>query len=213
MFMELSKLIQDYNLEIKGIIHVGAHHLEEREIYNQCNVNNVIWIEGNDDLIPYCREVLDNYNSSDMLLNYLVSDMNDVEINFNITNNTQSSSILEFGKHKTYYPGVNFIKTVKKKTFTLKTIIDSNDIDMSKYNMINLDLQGIELRALKGLGEYIKHIDCIYTEINDDIIYKENDFVDDIDVYLGGVGFERVETFVLDEKWGDALYIRVLNEI
>lgn len=209
MFIPLNTLKTTYNMNIKGIIHVGAHHAEEKESYNQCGVENVVWIEGNDDLIPIIQEKLNNFNSNDQILNYLISDTNNEEVKFHITNNTQSSSILDFGKHKQYYPGIDFVKSVTKHTKTLKNIIDIHNINMCNYNMVNLDLQGVELRALKGLGEYINHIDYIYTEVNNDVIYQNNDLIVDIDIYLAQYNFKRVETVMLSEQWGDAFYLKI----
>jgi FkbM family methyltransferase len=208
MFISLKDIVTKFNAKIRGVIHVGAHLLEEKEAYTENNINNIVWIEGNDELIPKCQEILNNLNSSDKILNYLVYDVDGVELEFNITNNTQSSSVLPFGKHKQYYSYIEYIKTLKKKTYTLKTILTENNVDISKYNMLNLDLQGIELRALKGLGDLINNIDYIYTEVNNDTIYEGNDFIADIDSYLQGHGFIRAETFMLSEQWGDALYIR-----
>jgi len=209
MFIDLQQIITKHNIKIKGIIHVGAHKLEEYESYKNCGINKVVWIEGNDELIELGKQkLIENNAQEQILLNYLVYDQDDVELDFNITNNTESSSILQFGKHKQYYSYIDFVKVLKKTTKTLKSIIEENKIDLNFYNMLNLDLQGVELRALKGLGELIKNFNCIYTEINDDSIYIDNDYVADIDSYLNQYGFKRAETFMLSEKWGDALYIK-----
>jgi FkbM family methyltransferase len=208
MFIELENLIKAHDLQIRGVIHAGAHQLEEKEIYTKNNINNVIWIEGNEDLIPRCREILSELNSNDLLLNYLIYDEDDLEMEFKITNNTQSSSILEFDKHKQYYDYISFIDKKIKKTRTLKSIIKDYSIDIKNYNMLNLDLQGVELRALKGLGDYIDYIDYVYTEVNNDSIYHNNDLISDIDDYLLSKGLIRVDTFMLSEQWGDAFYVR-----
>ena len=209
MFIPLNTIISKYNLNIKGILHVGAHHAEEKESYNECNINNVIWIDGNEELIPIIKERLNALNSQDLVLNYLVCDKDDEELQFHITNNTQSSSILEFDKHKVYYPGIDFIRTVTKKAYTLKYIIEKNNINMADFNMLNLDLQGVELKALVGMGDYLNHIDYIYTEVNNDSIYKDNDLITNIDKYLLEHKFVRVETVMLSEQWGDALYVKI----
>jgi FkbM family methyltransferase len=209
MFIDLKTLIDRYSLNIRGVIHAGAHQLEEKQCYTSNNIHDVVWIEGNEDLIPACKQILSELNAPDPVLNYLVYDQDDVELNFKITNNTQSSSILDFGKHKQYYSYIDFIDSKVKKTATLKTIIEKNNIDISKYNMLNLDLQGVELRALKGLGNLINNIDYVYTEINNDDIYQGNDLVADIDLYLEQFGFKRVETLMLSEQWGDAFYMKV----
>jgi len=208
MFIPLNILKEKYQLDIKGILHLGAHHAEEKESYNECGVNNVVWVEGNEELIPIIKDNLKRLNSDDAVLNYLVCDKDNEELQFHITNNTQSSSVLDFDKHKIYYPGVDFIKTITKRAYSLKHIIEENNIDMSNFNMLNLDLQGVELKALKGMGEYLNHIDYIYTEVNNDSIYKDNDLIVNIDEFLCGYKFIRVETAMLSEQWGDAFYIK-----
>jgi FkbM family methyltransferase len=208
MFIDLKTLVNKYNLSIRGIIHAGAHQLEEKQSYTENNIHNVVWIEGNEDLIPRCKEILTELNAPDPVLNYLVYDVDDVQLEFKITNNTQSSSILNFEKHKQYYDYIDFVETKVKKTKTLKTIILENNIDMSKYNMLNLDLQGVELRALRGMGDLLNHIDYIYTEVNNDFIYQNNDLISDIDEYLKQFKFIRADTLMLGEQWGDAFYIK-----
>jgi len=84
------------------------------------------------------------------------------------------------------------------KTKTLKTIIDENSIDLANYNMLNLDIQDVELKAIKGFGEYISHIDYIYTEVNEDLVYENNDLMKDIDDYLFLKGFLRKETCLIN---------------
>ena len=47
MLINLEELISKYNLNIKGIIHCGAHHAEEFKLYKKNKINNVVWIEAN----------------------------------------------------------------------------------------------------------------------------------------------------------------------
>ena len=88
----------------------------------------------------------------------------------------------------------------------MKNIICNYDIP---FNFINLDIQGVELKALKSMEEYLNHIDYIYTEVNSDYVYENCSLVTEIDDYLNKFGFIRVETsWWSDCKWGDAFYIR-----
>jgi hypothetical protein len=73
----------------------------------------------------------------------------------------------------------------------------------------NLDIQGVELRALKGMESYLDSIQYIYTEVNSDYVYKECCLITELDDYLGQFGFKRVETSWCDNTgWGDAFYIK-----
>ena len=55
MFISLKNIIQKYNLQIKGVIHVGAHKGEELSSYFKNNIKNVILIEANNELIKYIK--------------------------------------------------------------------------------------------------------------------------------------------------------------
>ena len=94
--------MRKYNLNVKGILHIGAHDCEELVDYllGGCPLNKILWIEGNPKLV----ENIKNRNNKIIIFNNIVSDIDNKECIFNITNNGQSSSILELGTHKKYYP-------------------------------------------------------------------------------------------------------------
>ena len=142
---------------------------------------------------------------------HIDKNINDVEddVIINISNNGQSSSILELGLHKIKHPEVHYINSFKSRSKRLENVI-SNYKSIS-FNFLNLDIQGVELRALKSLGNYyLEKVDYIYTEVNCDYVYEKCDLIGDIDKYLSTFGFKRVETsWFGDCKWGDAFYIKV----
>lgn len=207
MLIDLYNLIIKYDLHIRGIIHCGAHHAEEFGIYDKCNINNVIWIEANPNACDVCRQKLFGINNNIVIESAI--DINDgIETKFNITNNGESSSLLELKNHLIYYPNINVIKSINVTTKRLDTIINENDINMKNFNFLNLDLQGIELRAIKSIGNYISNIDYIYTEINRDELYMECDTINELDEYLLNKNFIKVEEVWTHANWGDAFYIK-----
>jgi hypothetical protein len=88
------------------------------------------------------------------------------------------------------------------------TKLDLLSFDRSKYNFINIDVQGYELEVFKGGTETLKTIDYVYAEINKDELYKGCPMVEDLDVFLETFGFKRNETIMATPTWGDALYIK-----
>jgi FkbM family methyltransferase len=90
------------------------------------------------------------------------------KVRFNISNNGQSSSLLDFGLHTTFHPDVHYVAFFNTETKLLKNILPSYNIH---YNFLNLDIQGVELKALKGMEEYLPNVDYIYTEVNSDYVY------------------------------------------
>jgi FkbM family methyltransferase len=201
MLIPLQLLIEKYNIQFKGILHVGAHECEELKDYQLYITNDkILWIEAMPDKVEFCKYTYPGI----FIENAVILDKIE-KVKFNISNNGQSSSILNFGLHSYFHPSVYYVHSFETETKLLKDIICKYDID---YNFINLDIQGVELRALKSMEEYLQNIDYIYTEVNCDEIYQGCDKVVDLDEYLELFGFKRVETYWTDCRWGDAFYIK-----
>ena len=113
--------------------------------------------------------------------------------------------MLDFGLHSTFHPSVKYVTCFETETKLLKNILPNYNIN---YNFLNLDIQGAELKALKGMEEYLNNVDYIYTEVNSDYVYKGCALIGELDQYLIQFGLHRVETKWTDYKWGDAFYIR-----
>ena len=80
---------------------------------------------------------------------------------------------------------------------------------MENVNFINLDIQGVELRALKSMESYLHHIDYIYTEVNTEEVYKGCDQMNDLTEYLSQFGFKLADARIYRQfGWGDAFYIK-----
>ena len=204
MLIKFKDLCKNYGFLPRGIIHVGAHELEELSDYNGEGVNKIIWIEGNPDIVETNKNKGDGIDQ--VLLQALIWEEDGLDLPFNITNNLQSSSILKMDKHTQYHPQVTVDRTITLSSITLSTLLESIKFDPSLYNFINLDIQGVELRALKGFEKYLSGIDYIYTEVNSGSVYAGNDTINNIDGYLEKFGFIRTETMLTDFEWGDAFY-------
>jgi len=207
MLIKYKTIIEKYNLKIENVLHVGAHEAEEYNDYFSNGCKKVVWIEGNPTLAENLKKRLDK--EKNIVFNNIVSENDDEEVNFMITNNGQSSSILELGTHKDLYPNIVVVKQQKLKTKKIKTLFTENNLSLSDIDFINLDIQGAELLALKGIGEELHNFKAVYTEVNTSKVYKNCVLLHELDEYLSKYSFKRVETF-LDEtgNWGDSLYIK-----
>jgi len=213
MLININELKSRFNINIKGILHIGAHNCEEFSDYISFGVNssNIYWIEA----LP---KLVEKNKLNNPLLNIyqaLIYDEDNKEIEFNITNhdkdvnNLQSSSILEFGSHSTSHPQVKVVEKVKMKTSRMDSIIEKYDIAMKNVNFINLDIQGVELRALKSMESYLNNIDYIYTEVNTEEVYKNCDQMTDLSEYLLKNNFSLADARIYKQfGWGDAFYIK-----
>ena len=202
MLIPLDNLVSKYNFKFKGILHVGAHECEELLSYEEyISRDKILWIEALEDKVQNSKLSYPGI----LIENAVVSDKVET-VTFKRSNNGQSSSFLDFGLHEILHPDVWFVESFQAETKLLKNIICDYDID---FNFLNLDIQGAELKALKGMENYLTKVDYIYTEVNSDYVYKDCSLIGEIDDYLGQFGFTRVETVWSEEcQWGDAFYIK-----
>ena len=201
MLIPLHDLVRKYNVHFKGILHVGAHECEELNDYETyLPRNKILWVEAIPHKVNECKQRYPKL----LIENAIVSDVVE-NVQFKISNNGQSSSMLDFGLHSHYHPNVHYVTGFDGTTSLLKDILPKYDI---QYNFLNFDIQGAELKALKGMEEYLNRVDYLYTEVNSDYVYKECALVTELDEYLLQFGLHRVETKWTDCKWGDAFYIR-----
>lgn len=204
MKITFDELISKYNINVTGILHIGAHECEELQAYNNCGINNIYWVEAMDKKVKLMKD-----KGIENIFQAVIDEEDNKQLQFNITNNGQSSSILELGTHKRNHPEVHVSEVLNVTTTRLDTLIDRENIPIETINFINLDIQGVELRAMKSMEKYLKHIKYIYTEVNTEHVYKGCDLLSDIDNYLGLHGFTRVACIMHNRcGWGDAFYIK-----
>jgi FkbM family methyltransferase len=198
--------LDKHGISVSGVLHVGAHECEEMPFYNNIlgiPASRVIWIDAIDEKIVEAkrRGIPNVYHG-------VVSNVDDETVVFNISNNGQSSSILELGTHKAHHPHVHYVRSVEKKTTTIDTFVQANNIDPSTLEFWNMDIQGAELKALQGGLQTLKYAKALYMEVNTEEVYVGCGLMSQMDEMLQPLGFERVLTDITRFKWGDALYIR-----
>ena len=203
MLMNLSDLINKFNLTINGVIHIGAHTGGEYSIYKKEHIENMIFFEP----LPHTFEKLKtNVGKEVNLYNLALGNKTGKEIMYvEYDNESQSSSILEPHLHKEQYPSIVFNDTLEIHIDKL----DNIQYDKDKYNFINIDVQGYELEVFKGATVSLKYIDYVMAEVNKAELYKGCALVSELDAYLLQFGFNRVITDWAGDTWGDALYIKI----
>lgn len=204
MLMSLGAVVARYEMNVTGVLHVGAHLAEEASIYADLDIHNVWWVEANPAVFDQITQNLAVYPNQ-LLIPGLVYHTAGVELPFNITNyDGMSSSILEFGTHPNFSPDTVFVDKIIAVTTTIDDIVRVEGV---QANFLNMDLQGAELMALCGAVDFLHQVDYIMTEVNCEEVYVGCAQVEQLDEFLSD--FARVDTYwVPDQGWGDALYIR-----
>jgi FkbM family methyltransferase len=208
MFIKMKEIVENYpQIKIKGVIHIGAHEGEEYADYKNIGVDKMIWVEANESLIANL--------SSKFLLDKNIQIINEAvfdeekETTFKITNNMQSSSILNLKEHKVLFSDVLVIEEKKITTKRFDNLIIEKNIKIDDYNFLNVDVQGADLNVILSFGEYLDKIDFVYSEINIIEVYEGCHLLTEFDDVMKTKGFSRVMTHIYsDGGWGDALYIK-----
>ena len=208
MFIKVKDIKDAYpNIPIKGIIHIGAHEAEEYEDYKNIAIEKIIWVEANPDLIVYLENKFKDVNDI-LIFNEAIFD-EEKSISFKISNNLQSSSILNLKEHKKLFPDVHYVKEIEMKTKRFDTLYAENNIDINDYNFLNVDVQGADLNAILSFGNLLEKIDFVYSEVNTVEVYENCHTIDVFDEVMDKHGFTRTMTHIYHGGgWGDALYIK-----
>lgn len=213
MLIPFAHCVKIAGFNFQSVVHIGAHTGEEIADYTAHGVKHVVWFEANRNLIPRLEENTSRFNIKQEYFCEVLSDIDGEEVDFAITNNGQSSSILELGTHKIHHPSIHVVETTKLLTKRFDSILKINPdkIDISSVDFVNLDVQGAELKVLLGFGDCFteyQNIKAVYTEVNIEEVYVGCALLGQIDSFLGQFGFNRVATEMTYANWGDALYLR-----
>ena len=206
LLLDLAELIPKHNLNIKGILHVGAHLAEEAPIYAAAGIQNVWWIEANPDVI---QKVVAAVNSPTKVICALVLDQPRTQVQFNVTNyDGMSSSVYNWGTHVQFSPDTVIDHVIHLTATTLDQVVEEYGID--GVNLLNIDVEGANLDVLKGALKLLPEIDYIYIEVQTENVYDGAPLLPTVDNWLAMMGgYERVETGMVEgQGWGDALYVR-----
>ena len=195
-----------FKSKIYGIVHIGANELEELSSYLKKNIKRIVWIEPNPNKYKLIEKKLSKYD--EMFLGKFAAGSKKKKLFLNISNNSQSSSLLEMGTHKTSYPNIFYVSKVEVEVLAFDEWLKERSLDKRKYNFINIDIQGYELEALKGMRRQIKNADYIYLEVNFRQVYLNCSQIEDIDKFLSEFNFYRVGTYKTRRGWGDAIYVK-----
>lgn len=203
---EVKTILKSNNIIVTGAFHIGAHECEELDFYLSLGLksDDIVWIDAINNKVEEAKT-----KGIPNVFQAVITNKDDDVVTFNITNNIQSSSILDFGSHSKHHPHVHFTNSITLNTVTIDTFFKRNNIKPNTYNFWNIDIQGAELLALSGASEVLHFVNAIYLEVNTEEVYKKCAQITDIDNFLSLHGFKRVKTLMTEFGWGDALYLKV----
>ena len=191
-------------MDIKGIVHIGAHYGEEIQDYVEKGIQKITLFEPLSKNFDILSQRMQKVNADIKGYQVALGSEKGTATMYLSSNEAQSSSILKPKQHLELHPDVLFEGTEDVEVDLL------DNYDLRGANFINIDVQGYELEVFKGSTKTLNQIDYIYCEVNRDEVYEGAPMVEELDEFLGEYGFVRVETKWPETyyTWGDALYIK-----
>lgn len=188
------------------VLHVGAHAAEELEDYLALGwgKESTVWVEALPEQVRVVGEKILPFEHH-RVVQAVAWDKTGDDITFSVSSNIQSSSALAFADHLEVHPEITVVRKVHLTTTAL------SDLDIwstGRDTFLNLDIQGAELFALRGMEGHLDECVAIYCEVNLRELYLDVPLLNELDEFLTIKGFTRVDQEIHDEYgWGDALYL------
>jgi FkbM family methyltransferase len=195
----------------RTIVHIGASWAQELERYEALNVRQVVWIDAHPRVQRKLRSILGAKGSPGVrhvCVEALVADEDGRETPFHLFNNNGASSSIFHSTDlfREKFAGVEETgETVIIKSARLDTILRQESVPPNEVDILVFDVQGAELLALKGAGDYLAYTTFIEVEVSQEPLYADGVLFADLDRFLAGAGFTRVSSV----RWhGDVAYVR-----
>ena len=203
----------------RGVIHVGASEGQERHLYAEHGIK-VVWIEPIPDVFQQLVENIRDFPDQ-RAINALITNEDGALCKFHISNNSQSSSILDLHLHKDIWPEVTFTHDLTLPSMRLPTALA--DVDLAQYDAMVLDTQGSELLILQSAATILGGFKYIQVEAANFEAYRNCATVETINTFLRSYGFRlRHKTLLARRETGgeyfDLLFViprwhRLLRQI
>ena len=192
-FTNITKLVKP-----RGVIHVGANTCQELPLYLEHRIEHRLWIEPIKNL---------DFPEGETIMHAVIYNKNiDLIAFYKANNNGESSSLLKPIKHKEIYQDISFeIESETIEAITLRQLLYITKKE--NYNYLVLDIQGMELEALKSLGKFTNHFDVIITEAYTEELYLGCGKLHEIEQHLTNYSLIEFAPEV-GKGWGDAAFIR-----
>lgn len=200
--MTFREVVEIRDIKPRGVLHVGAAMLEEAEDYQAMNVLRVIWVEAMPaSLARMARALIFEH---ELYEGIALSDTCGPGI-LHTTSNECSTSLLPLKRHNDLYPGVKQLEDVA-------TELKRADKLFKRLNGIDtlvVDVQGMELPVLRGMGKLLSKIKWCWLEVNETELYEGCTLKPELDDWMAKAGFGLSEYFPnMPGEWGDCFFCR-----
>ena len=201
---ETRKYIEDK--EINVILELGSRDGMQAIEFSHHYPNSTIYsFECNPHTIPTVKQKISKYQNI-KLYEYAVSDKTESIDFFPCSSNVGASSIYKPSGKYDRIEKYHLSDTVKVESIRLDRFLKDNDIGC--VDLLFADLQGAELKALIGLGEYLKDIKSMQVEVEFEEMYQDQPLFDEVNNFLTNNNFKMTwQGKYCKDFWGEGIYI------
>src|SRR5262249_25522143 len=145
------------------------HEAQDLPTYLGHGARRVLLIEAH----PVLAERLGARFAGDARITVAHAAIGDIEgpVTLHVTSREASSSLLPLGKHAQIYPHIVEAGTLQVPGATLDRLLDGRGLRPQDFNVMTIDVQGAELKVLRGAAGILKSIDAVRVEVNFDELY------------------------------------------
>ncbi len=200
------------------IFDIGSRDcVQSIEFYNHFPNAKIYAFECNPNTLEICKKNIENYKDRITLIEGAVCDY-DGNITFYPINQQKTETTWIDGN-----PGASSIFKSNGKYTVEKYVQDEittnchrldtvmNIYGISHVDIIWMDLQGAELLALKGLGNYLNNVKYIHTEVSHKEMYSGQVMYKELNDYILSTGFAIKNYLSLSGWQEDVIYEREYN--
>lgn len=212
--LTLGTLLRRYRIQPTGILYVGANYGQLLWVWLLLGFRNVLMIEPQAEVIKALEMIaraasglslindrfLGCEDATQIQLARCAVGEQDGEAELYVMSCSELSSLLK-PNESLLRPGgkssdVSLVEQVKVPVRTIDSLLQELEAGAStpRYNALYMNIQGGELKALRGAPKTLETLDFIYLENNFEARYDGTPTADEITTFLSDFGFEA--------KWG-----------
>lgn len=175
----------EQGFDIMGVVHVGTNDGYELEWYQKMGIE---YFMGFEPLHSAVREFYSKYRvdfNKVVFLPFALGEFTGLQGLIHGSGDGQSSS---FREELTPKYLTDFVSRVP--VYSFKDLMNIYYFDLSKYDCLVVDVQGMELEVLKGFGDYLKRFKFLNIECSKTPVYRGEATADEVIDYLDAWGFD-----------------------
>lgn len=173
----------------RTILDIGAYHGEFADrVLRHYPVEQVFLFEPFAASVSYLRQRYQNEPRC-VVLPYALSDQNGSS-NLHVLNKIDSNSLLEPADGASSVLQREFHE-VKQAPIEMRRLDEIPSLTgLPRFDLAKIDVQGAELKVLRGCGALLERIQAIYIEVNFSSLYKDGAVFCDTHAFLEQAGFK-----------------------